>query len=175
MRWHNQRLWIFVFGAGLIASVPLRAQPIVWQLVGLTFSDGATASGTFAYDAASGLYDAWNISVTPGIFTAYDYQPGVDNGFLGVHSASQVDFVAFPASTSGRYMRLAFVSPLTSAGQTDLLRTDNSGYECNNCTIHRDISGGDVTSVPEPANLALASVALALAGVAWVRLREIRP
>jgi hypothetical protein len=165
MRWQRQCFGFFVFVAWLVASVPLNATPVLWQLVGVTFTDGATASGAFTYDAALDIYSSWNIIVTPGTLTAYDYQPGVDSGFLGIHPAGQVDFVAFPPATPGRFIRLTFSSPLTGAGGTDPLRTDNSGFECNNCTIFRYITGGAVTSVPEPSNLTLVSAALAIAGL----------
>lgn len=165
MRWQKQGFGFFVFVAWLAASVPLHATPIVWQLAGVTFTDGATASGAFTYDAALDIYSAWNIVVTPGIFTAYNYQPGVDSGFLGLHSAGQVDFVATPPATSGRFVRLAFSSPLTGAGGTDLLRTDSSGWECNNCDVKRFITAGAVTSAPEPSNLMLVPAAIVIAGL----------
>src|SRR2546423_1702207 len=114
---------LLLFVACSVASAPLHAGPILWQLVGVTFNDSATASGTFTYDSVTDTYSAWNISVTPGIFTAYTYQPGVDSGFVGTHSASQVDFVAFPPATSGRFIHLAFASPLSGAGGTDPLLT----------------------------------------------------
>ena len=157
--------WFALFVACSIASVPLYSSPIVWQLAGVTFGDGATAAGSFTYDAASDLYSAWNIHVTAGTLTAYHYQPGIDGGFLGIHPAGQVDFVAFPPTTSGRYVRLAFVSPLSDAGGFDLLRSDNSGFECDNCSTLRFITGGAVASVPEPSNLTLLTVAIGLVGL----------
>jgi hypothetical protein len=165
MRWFKQPIVLFVLMVGLAASVPLQAGPIVWQLVGVTFSDGASASGSFTYDAATDVYSAWNISVAAGILTAYTYQPSVDGGFVGIHPTGQVDFVAFPPATSGRYVRLAFASPLTNGGGIDRLRADNSGYECNNCSTFRYIRGGQVASVPEPSNLTLLFAAFALAVV----------
>jgi hypothetical protein len=94
MRWFKHVSPILI--AVLAASVPLHAGPIVWQLIGVSFSDGAHASGTFSYDAVSDNYSAWNIAVTSGILSAYTYRPGVDSGFVGIHPAGQVDFVAFP-------------------------------------------------------------------------------
>ena len=78
--------------------------------------------------------------------------------------------MAFPPATPGRYVRLTFSSPLTGAGGTDLLRTDNSGYECDNCSIRRYITGGVVASVPEPSNLTMIPIALAIAAL----LRRVR-
>src|SRR5262249_10560937 len=161
----KRRLSLLILVTGLVGDVPSHAGPIVWQLFGVTFSDGATASGTFTYDASSDLYSAWNITVTPGILTAYNYRPGIDSGFVGIHPAGQVDFVAFPPATPGRYVRLTFASALTNAGGIDLLRTNNSGYECNNCTTFRYITGGQVASVPEPSTLALVFAAFVLAAL----------
>jgi hypothetical protein len=165
---YKRHLVVFAAVAFFAASVPLRAAPITWQLGGVTFSDGATASGTFIYDASLDTYSAWNISVTAGIFTTFNYQLGVDGGFVGNHPAGQVDFVAFPSGTPGRYLRLAFSSPLTGRGGTHLLLTDHSGYECNNCSTFRYITGGAVstiTAVPEPPSITLISVALTLLGL----------
>ena len=50
MRSFTKPFGLFVLVTGLAASAPLRAAPIVWQLVGVTFSDGAIASGSFTYD-----------------------------------------------------------------------------------------------------------------------------
>jgi hypothetical protein len=77
MRASKRCFAVFLFVAWAVASVPLHAAPIGWELFGVTFSDGASASGTFTYDAGVDLYSAWNIVVTPGILTAYDYQLGL--------------------------------------------------------------------------------------------------
>jgi hypothetical protein len=161
----ERRLGFFAIAVGLLASVPIQASPITWQLGGVSFSDGAMASGTFTYDVASDLYSAWNIVVTPGILSAYDYLPGLDSGFVGIHPPGQVDFVAFPSNTTGRYVRLAFASPLTGAGGTDFLLTNGSGYECDNCNVQRFITSGKVTAVPEPSDLTLVSAGFAMAGL----------
>jgi hypothetical protein len=112
-----KQLGIFAFAACLAAVVPAKATPVDWFLQSVTFDDGGTASGSFTYDAALDGYSNWNITVTPGTLTAYNYLPAVDGGFEGVHSASAVDFVASPDGL-GRYVRLTFVDPLTDAGGT---------------------------------------------------------
>jgi hypothetical protein len=151
--------------AGSFFGIPLHSAPIAWQLVDVTFSDGATAAGVFTYDAVTDNYSDWNISVAAGILTAYNYRPGVDGGFLGIHPAGQVDFVAFPPTTFGRYIRLSFTNPLSASGPIDLLRSDNSGYECDNCGTLRYITSGSVSSVPEPPTLGLLPAIVLFAGV----------
>jgi hypothetical protein len=48
----------------LVTSPPAYASPIVWTLEDVTFQDGATASGSFSYDATVDDYSAWNIFVS---------------------------------------------------------------------------------------------------------------
>ena len=43
---------------------PAQADPMVWTLEGVTFDTGATATGSFNYDAATNHYQNVNISVT---------------------------------------------------------------------------------------------------------------
>jgi len=143
-----------------LAPARAAAVPINWTLSGGTFEDGTTFNGSFTYDASFNGYTAWDIAVAAGpAFTGYDYLAGVDGAFVGVHSPTAVDFVAFPPiPVSGRYIRLSFASPLTNAGGVIALLTDSSGFECNNCSIFRHITGGTVRSgaaVPEPATVTL--------------------
>jgi hypothetical protein len=150
--------------------VPAQANPIVWSLQGVMFDDLASATGSFTYDALTGTYSRWNISVTAGPnFTAYTYQPVVDQGFFFVNSVNQVDFVAFPSGTTGRFLHLTFLSPLTDAGGTIALSIAGMGadrsLECNNCGIVRFITGGAVTSVPEPSTLTLVGSAVLIGGL----------
>jgi hypothetical protein len=155
------------------------AAPIVWTLQNVTFDDATPLTGSFTYDAVIDTYSNWNLTVQPGgIFTAYNYLPVVDGGFVGLHSAVMADFVAFPAPP-GRYVRLNFVNPLTDLGGTiNLLTAGNVSWECNNCGTNRFIISGSVTStpaaVPEPATLTLFGSGLAAAGLRrWRRRRQI--
>ena len=52
MRRPNACFWLVLFMAGSVFGIPLHCAPIAWQLVEVTFSDGATATGIFTYDAA---------------------------------------------------------------------------------------------------------------------------
>ena len=138
---HTRIRWFcfLLFGGLSVPGAPLHASPLSWQLMGVTFSDGATASGTFTYDAAIDSYTDWNIAVTAGILPAYDYRPGVDAGFLGIHPAGQVDFVAFPPATTGRYVRLTFATPLADAGGVDLFCAGNLAMNATTAA-HSDLS-----------------------------------
>jgi hypothetical protein len=154
----------------------LHATSIDWTLGGVTFDDGATASGTFTYDASTGTYIDWNISVTDGpTFLAYNYLPGVDGGFVGNPDPLAADFVAFTTNpSSGRYLRLWFDSPLTDAGGIINLAIDGSGFDCYNPDPIRFITGGNVTgtsaAVPEPSTLLL--LGAGLGGLALLRRKH---
>jgi hypothetical protein len=167
--------------SGLFALVaPLHADVLVWTLQGVTFNDGTTVTGSFDYNAASNTYTDWALVVSAASFMpAYEYLPNVDSGFVGIHSATQADFVAFPTPPppSGRYLRLAFQNPLTDAGGTvDLAIIGSPAFECDNCANHRVITDGSVTAssspVPEPVAFAPLSCGLLGLGIVARKLRR---
>ncbi|QLE55738.1 hypothetical protein [Nostoc sp. TCL26-01] len=149
------------------------AASLTWTLQNVTFSDGGTATGTFDYDATTGVYTNWNISVSGGDtpnLTAFTYNPTSSNPSyspsipsLELSSNELSDF-----DTNGsrqRQLRLPFLTLLTDAGGTISLDSSNlpsnliplfgaKGIECWNCFPFRFITGGQVvaravTQVPE--------------------------
>jgi PEP-CTERM motif len=158
------------FGASIVASALIasaaNAAPVLWNVSNVIFNDGATASGSFTYDADIDIYSGWNIAViggsTPALPT-YTYTSA--SGFLGIHSATATDFVSIPVV---RYIRFNFASALSNAGgATGLL--PGTSFECDNCTTSRLIVHGIVTSaavatVPEPTSWALMLAGFGAAG-----------
>jgi hypothetical protein len=171
--------WVFtvhassLFLALFAAVMPLHAG-VVWQMMGVTFDDGATASGSFAYAAATNTYSAWDISVTFGpAFPAYRYLPNVDGGIIGINNATTVDILAFSSTVASglRFVRLQFSVPLTDAGGTIPLVTNPTAYPFTSVerdTLRRFVTAGRITSIPEsltpePSSFTLVGAALALA------------
>jgi hypothetical protein len=145
--------------AGLLmlgASLPSQAIPISWTLNNVTFGDGATASGSFMFDASTHTSSSYSVSFTGGILSDLVYDAGNSDFSYGGFGANS--FIV--SSNDGhRYFNFAFTDALTDAGGiVQLLPTDS--YECANCSPFRLVVSGEVTAqaasvVPEPASLAL--------------------
>ena len=167
-------LLVSVVAASLTTSAACAA-PVIWNLNSVSFADGGTASGSFTYDADIDQYSAWTIAVAGGTtaaLPAYTYTSA--SGFQGIHSASAIDFVAIPVV---RYLRLTFASPLTNAGGTTALIA-GTAFECDNCTIRRNIVAGSVTTavpgaVPEPTSWALMLMGFGATGYALRRKNKL--
>ena len=154
-----------------------QAIPVTWNLQGVTFDDGASATGFFDFDADTNVYSNYQISVTAGgIFPAFIYEDA--NSFLGTNNAVFVDFVRDDFES---YITLAFDSALTNAGGFIDLTLRNfpavrGSFECNNCSVLREITAGAVTTaaaaVPIPAPLTL--FVLGLCGLLWTRRTRVK-
>jgi hypothetical protein len=55
-----------VWSALLLSAVSISAAPITYALVGVTFDDGGTASGSFTFDPATNTFSDVNITTTTG-------------------------------------------------------------------------------------------------------------
>lgn len=152
--------------ATLASAIPAKAVTLAWTLSGVTFDDGGMATGTFTTDSTNGHLLSYNLFTTAGsTLSAFHYDATTSfkladnhfgpNSFLIVQSAFK------------NYINLSFVNPLTSGG-VDTLRIGGSpnSYECNNCTLHRDVTAGAATTVPEPLSWTLMVVGFGLVGVA---------
>jgi hypothetical protein len=165
----------FATAAALFAG-SAHAAPVLWTLTGVTFDDGATASGSFTYDASTNTYSGWSVSITAGTFPAITY----DTVTSELNAANEdADGVIFVIHDFLHYVNLNFDTALTDAGGTSALSLgtsfggfDTTSYECNNCSTYRWVTAGAVTTgtVPEPATLLL--VGTLLAGGALTRRRR---
>jgi hypothetical protein len=90
---HRRFSLLMIFCAFVLLSTgSANAYPITYTLVGVQLSDGGTASGSFVFDPATGLYSAVNITTTTGtarIGATYNYVCGQDvPGCTGVAPSS---------------------------------------------------------------------------------------
>jgi hypothetical protein len=177
--------------AALLAApaLPALAVPVTWTLTGVTFDDGASASGWFVFDADAYSYTDMDGNVYTGVISDYHISTG-DGGLSGklydrashgdnsevlAHNYFKFNTPSFPAVDS--YLQMITKAALTNAGGSVSLETDPySSYECDNCSPLRLVSGGTlvgvVSSVPEPSSYAMLLAGLGLAGAALRRARR---
>ena len=70
----------------ILSTASLLGRTVTWTLNGVTFNDGASASGSFEFDHAIQTVVDWDISVSGGdesTFPPFTYSPAT--GKLGFH------------------------------------------------------------------------------------------
>lgn len=72
---------ILVVLAASAVSLSVWATPLTWSLSGVTFDDGARASGSFVYDATTNQFSAVNVTTTSGALVSGATFTFVSNGF----------------------------------------------------------------------------------------------
>jgi hypothetical protein len=163
-------------GAALLgASLPAAAIPITYNLSNVAFSDGTLATGWIEFDADTKKSNAYDISTTPGILSAFNWSK-LNSGLYYGGGAGPNNFTII--TTSGnRVFNFSFLSPLTNAGGVNLLNIAST-YECNNCGTFRRVTSGSLTAVaaevPEPGTLALMLPLLGMAAFARRRRKAAR-
>jgi hypothetical protein len=142
------------------------ATPVTWTLNDVTFTDGATAFGSFVYDADANTVSDVSIttSATP-LYAGNDYllsDPGFGPApnFFVVVTGVLADYTGTGALALGPAM------PMTNAGGTILLDLHSGGEftcsdaGCTNGIFVRAFASGSISapsapSVPEPATISL--------------------
>ena len=168
----------------VLASVPAQATPVTWTLSGI-FNDGATASGSFVWDADTNTSPIFSISTTGGTLGAFTYDNS--SSYLFAHPFSNANDYVWAKNDVSRYIDLDFATPLTNAGGTHALLTANpfapgggfqnntASWECDNCASVPYFVEGSVTSVsavPEPETYAMMLAGLGLLGFAARRRKQ---
>jgi hypothetical protein len=165
-------------------SLSAQAMSIQWNLSGVTFGDGGTASGSFFFDADTITYSGISITTTvgtfistPGVFTDHEPSFGVAPDFLTVKSGPAIDLTGLDI------LHMTFAAGLTSVGGTVGILVTLLSQEadicldpgCGTASGTRQITGGSViaaTAMPEPGTLGLALIGLA--GLGFSRKRKQR-
>jgi len=167
-----------------VPSIAL-ADGITWNLSGVTFDDGGTASGSFVYDAATNTYSAIDVTTS-----AFGLRPPVTyTSFSDVALPSNTGFLFGPNSggdfTGASFLMWLFDSPLTDLGGTvqvsipppiDSIEAICGDPGCSDSAASfRSVSGGEViaaVATPEPSTFLLVSMGL-IALLAGVAIRKI--
>ena len=160
-----------------LAAVDASASPLTWTLQGVTFADGAKASGSFTFDATTDTYSGINITTTTGP----DFAGAT---FLAdfFSTATQLELVpALSADLTGSpAFLMTFASALTNSGGTIALLPTLSGQNiCATATCGHGvgandfISSGSVTT-PEPSTVTLLFVSLLVLAAFFERYRIAR-
>jgi hypothetical protein len=154
---------VLMFGVPSIAS----ADGITWDLSGVTFDDGGTASGSFFYDAVANKFDPISVKTTSGsVLTGATY---TSLSFLGGSSDTGLLLgVSGGDATNTSLLFLLFDATLTNSGgviKLSIMPPDNNSVEgfchdplCSDFTM-RSVTGGELVSeavkTPEPASISL--------------------
>ena len=163
---------------GLLVPTAALADPILWTLNNVTFSDGGTASGSFIYDADFNTYSAINIETTPGTerLSGATYIQ-LSNEF--VSNDTRVVVLTAAGSVTGASLLLLpyYGTPLTNAGGTVVLTIPISAEgtcintPCTNVPVDlRETNSGSLVGVALPAPVptlsewAMITLGLILAG-----------
>lgn len=138
--------------------------PITWTLSGVTFSGGATASGSFVYDATTNTYTSIDVTVAGSLFGNGTYTT-LDPGF----GSSPIELVTVPSTlldfTGTPVLALDFSSSLTDAGGPVPLGLGHGIQQCSDaaCSVSTiefpvatgSVVGSSVAPTPEPSSLLL--------------------
>jgi len=173
--------------AAVVGIAPAtQAAPLTWTVVNGVFTDQATLTGSFVYNADTDTVSDFHLTVSGGdtaTFPGLTYAPGADfsgSGFMDLvfrftDSAPNPFSVVNPDKI--RVLSLSALSPLTNAGGivplVPLVGIDGS-VECYNCTPFRLLTGSlaatSAAPVPEAGSLSLVAAGLALG---FLRFRKL--
>lgn len=152
------------------AAIQAHAVPITWTLEDVTFTDGASASGSFTIDTDAQIWWDFSIATTAGpSFSAFIYDATNSRFSFGGFGPNSYTIIQ---TNGARYLTFSFEQRLPGAGGTVALNSPFS-WECYNCSPWRNMTGSVTTEaaeVPEPATLAMMLPALGMLG--WMSRRR---
>ncbi len=183
----NKSLFVLLLMA---VGGPAQAAPILWTLGGVAMADGATAFGSFVYDANTNVFSQIDVRTAGGsVFAGAHYvgQPPVPglalpDRLILVTSAVPIDFFGTPALAI--YPAVGLTNAGGTVGLLGGIRSDSFETTCGvlfsvtDCDapgpVRRNFISGQLTgtAIPEPAAVSLTAFGVLLMfGVGWARWR----
>ena len=175
-----QRKALLLLTSALVMAQTGFSSTATWNLNDVTFSDAATASGSFDWNADSQTLSNWDISVTSGALSAFTYTPADSTAGSYFQETGYENELMFMADGSTRQLRLTPLTALTDAGGTVDINLNTFGggsgsVECFNCSPYRPVVSGSfsaqVANTPEPGSMGLLGFGLVGAGIFARKLR----
>lgn len=173
---------------GLCSNV--YAVPLTWHLEAFTFSDSAIATGSYVYDADTGIFSDWNIVTQGGISAIPGVTYDTTSSYASSYDLHMVSFIDNGWDTgNSSLLEFWLTDVMTNAGGTiDLIPFNGLEAAFWNCpgTLGPDfpfgcdydnrapitgfVTASTTTSVPEPTSLLL--MALGLSGLGFSRRKR---
>ncbi|HEX4594099.1 MAG TPA: hypothetical protein VH157_07480 [Bryobacteraceae bacterium] len=140
---------LLVYLLSFLAIAAAQAAPVTYTLSGVAFSDSATASGSFQYDAATNTYSNVNITTTVATRAGVTYNT-VSTGLAGDSSGVLVITGAAGSQIGLPGLSLLFAPVLPGTAGTATLTGQEADCSDSVCTAPsgtaRSISAGSVTA-----------------------------
>lgn len=175
-----KRTALLLLTSALVMAPASFGSTVTWNLNNVTFSDAATATGSFDFDADTQTLSNWNISVTSGTLSAFTYTPADSTAGSYFQESGYQNELLFMVNGSTRQLRMTPLTALTDAGGTVNINLNTFGggsgsVECYNCGPYRGIvSGSFMTATPEPGSLGCLGLGLVGAGLFVRKFRKNR-
>jgi len=143
---------------GLLFGISAEADPVTWTFVGGSFMDGGTISGSFTFDADTGLFSNIDVTTAGGSFPGAHYtaiSPSRPSSPSGFHFVTQASGDLTGTNTLDSFLN----PPMTNLGGTIPLFANQLGAitentclnaTCGGTQLGRIIGGGILTAPPAP-------------------------
>lgn len=142
----------------------------VWNLVGVTFSDGAAATGFFTVNSTFDALTNWDVTIAGSSLGADFHYTPADSNFFNISPTE----VALGSNPFASFMVLIPVAAMTNAGGTINLTTGDSSVDCSPTGACGALVGGQIStaSIPEPSSVGLAASGACILGLILYRRRR---
>lgn len=159
-----------VFVSILVASAACASADTTWNLVGVTFSDNATATGFFTMNSGFNALTNWDITVSGSNIAGADFHYTFGDSTAYDISPTKVGLASSPFA---EYMVFLLPVGMTNAGGT-LGLTAGDSVDCEPGGACGGLVGGAVTaaSVPEPVSILTFACGAFILGLALYRRRQ---